>query len=93
MREIYFTKLKVDPVENKLAQYKQKWLYYVIRMEDIMYPRQLLDCPPIGRRRRPGRLLKTDSIMRLIGDLLGSIRDQMKKTWTNVKETTRRIQL
>jgi hypothetical protein len=32
-------KLKVDPVERKLAQYKQKWLYHVSRMEDIRYPK------------------------------------------------------
>jgi hypothetical protein len=27
--------LKVDPVENKLAQYEHKWLNHVSRMEDI----------------------------------------------------------
>jgi hypothetical protein len=27
--------LKLDSVEKKLAQYKQKWLHHVSRMEDI----------------------------------------------------------
>jgi hypothetical protein len=49
---------KVNPAE-KLAQYKQKWLNHVSRMEDIRYPKQLLDYRPIGRRRRrPRRTLK-----------------------------------
>jgi len=34
----------------KLEQYKQKWLYTIGRMEDIRYPRQLLDYWPTGRR-------------------------------------------
>jgi hypothetical protein len=33
--------LKVDPIEKKLAQYKQKWLNHVRRMKDIRYPKQL----------------------------------------------------
>jgi hypothetical protein len=33
--------LKVDPVEQKLAQYKQKLLNHFTRMEDIRYPKQL----------------------------------------------------
>jgi len=41
----------VDPVENKSAQHKQKWLNHVSRMEDIGYPKEILDCRPIGRRR------------------------------------------
>jgi hypothetical protein len=48
--------LKVDPVQKKLAQYKLKWLNRVSRMEDIRYPKQLLDYGPL---RRPGRPLKT----------------------------------
>jgi len=28
-------------VENKLAQYKQKWLNHVSRMKDIRYPKHL----------------------------------------------------
>jgi hypothetical protein len=32
------------------AQYKQKLLNHVSRMEDIRYPEQLLDYQPIGRR-------------------------------------------
>jgi hypothetical protein len=40
--------LKDDPVENKLAQYKQKLLNHVSRMEDITYTKQL-DYRPIGR--------------------------------------------
>jgi hypothetical protein len=62
--------LKVDPVEKKLAQYKQKWLNHVSRTEDIRYPEQFLNNRPIVRypeqflnnrsieRRRPGRQLK-----------------------------------
>jgi hypothetical protein len=49
--------LKVDPVKKKLAQYKQKCLIHVRRLEDIRYPKQLLDYRPNGRR-RPGRPLK-----------------------------------
>jgi hypothetical protein len=33
---------KVDPVENKLGQYKQKWLNHISRMED-RHPKQRLD--------------------------------------------------
>jgi hypothetical protein len=36
-------KLKVDSVENKLAQYKQKWLNHVSNLEDIRYPKLLFD--------------------------------------------------
>jgi hypothetical protein len=43
-------------VKKKLAQYKQKWLNNVRRMEDIRYPKQLLDYPLIGIK--PGRTLK-----------------------------------
>jgi hypothetical protein len=35
--------IKVDTVEKKLAQYKHKWLNVVSRMEDIGYPKRLLD--------------------------------------------------
>jgi hypothetical protein len=31
--------LKVDSLENKLAQYKQSWLNHVSKMEDVMYPK------------------------------------------------------
>jgi hypothetical protein len=34
--------LKEDPVEKKLEKYKEKWLNYVSRMEDIRYPKQLI---------------------------------------------------
>jgi hypothetical protein len=34
---------KVDPIEKKLVQYRQKWSNHVSRMEDIRYPKQLLD--------------------------------------------------
>jgi hypothetical protein len=44
--------LKVDPVRNKLAQDKQKWLDHVSRLEAIRYLKQLLHCRPIGRRNR-----------------------------------------
>jgi len=36
-------------VEQKLAQYKQKYLNHICRMEDIRYPKQLLDYRSIGR--------------------------------------------
>jgi hypothetical protein len=43
---------------RKLLQYKQKSLIRFNRMEDIIYPEQLLDYQPIGRRIRiPGRPL------------------------------------
>jgi hypothetical protein len=35
-------KLNVDTDEEKSAQYEQKWLNLVTRMEDIRYPKQLL---------------------------------------------------
>jgi hypothetical protein len=31
--------LKLDPVENKSAQYEQKWLNRVRRMGDIKHPK------------------------------------------------------
>jgi hypothetical protein len=37
---------KVQPVQKKLAQYKQKLLNYVSRMVDIRHPKQLFDCGP-----------------------------------------------
>jgi hypothetical protein len=39
--EDIWEELKVDPVEKKLAQYKQKWLNRDSRLEDIRYPKQL----------------------------------------------------
>jgi hypothetical protein len=44
--------IKMDTIENRLAQYKQKYLNLVSMMEDIIYPKQLLDSPPILRRIR-----------------------------------------
>jgi hypothetical protein len=71
--------LNVDPVDEQLAQYKQKCLNHVRRMEDIRYPKQILDYRPIGRR-RPGRPLKRllDGYNREAGTghLLASFRDQ-----------------
>jgi len=49
------SELKVDPLEKKLAQCKQKCLNHVSRIQDIRYPKNLLDYRPIGRR--PGRPL------------------------------------
>jgi len=43
---------EVHPAEEKAASYKQKWLNYAIRMEDIRHPKQLHDYRP-RRRRRP----------------------------------------
>jgi len=64
--EIVLEELRVDPVGNKSAQFKQKWLQHVSRLEDIRYPEQLLDYRRIGRR--PGRQLKrqTDKTVRSI---------------------------
>jgi hypothetical protein len=47
-----FSDLNADPVENKLAQRKQKWLNHVNKTEDIRYPKQLLHYLPVGRRPR-----------------------------------------
>jgi hypothetical protein len=41
--------IRVDSVENKLAQYKQKWFDHVSRWEDIRYPKRLLDYRNVGR--------------------------------------------
>jgi hypothetical protein len=49
---------EVEPVEKKLAQYKQKWLNHVSRMEDSRYTKQLLDYRPVGTR-RPGQPKET----------------------------------
>jgi len=35
--------IKEGPVEKKVAHYKQKWLYYVSRMEIITYPKNSLN--------------------------------------------------
>jgi hypothetical protein len=57
--------LQVDLVENKLTQYKQKWSYHVSRIGDVRYPKLLIDCRHIARR-RPGRPFKRllDTIVR-----------------------------
>jgi hypothetical protein len=52
----------LEELKVGLAQYKQKYLNHVSRMEDVRYPKQF-DCRPIGgggggRRRRTGRPLK-----------------------------------
>jgi len=51
-RNEHILQLEVHPVKKKLAQYKRKWLNLVSRMEDIRYPKQILDYRPIGRRTR-----------------------------------------
>jgi len=58
--------LKVDPAGKKLAQYKQKWLNNVSRIEALRYPKLLLDSRPVGRRRGPPlkRGCWTDTIVR-----------------------------
>jgi len=45
--------INTDPVEKKLALYKQKRLNYVSRMECIRCQAQFFDCRPLGGR-RPG---------------------------------------
>jgi len=55
--------LKVDPVEKKLAQYKQKWLNHVSRMEDTGYQKRLFDYPPTERRRRRRRRRKLKRLL------------------------------
>jgi hypothetical protein len=47
----YFRRTLSRPRRKKLAQYKQKWLNHVSRMERNRYRKQLLDYRPIGRRR------------------------------------------
>jgi len=44
------SELKVNSVEKKLAQYKQKWLYHISRMEDIRYSTHQLDYRHICRQ-------------------------------------------
>jgi hypothetical protein len=41
---------KVDTVKKKSAQYKQKWLNHVNRMENIKIAKQLLDYEFNGRK-------------------------------------------
>jgi len=66
--------LKVDPVWNKLAQGKRKWLNHVSRMDDIRYPQQFLDYWSAGRR-RPG-LLEGYNLEAETGHLLAKLRDE-----------------
>jgi len=40
--ETILEELKVDSVEKKLAQYKQKWLNHDSRIEDSRHPKQLV---------------------------------------------------
>jgi len=47
----------LQPVGNKLEQFKYKCLNHASRMEGITYPKQLFDYRPIERL-RPGRPLK-----------------------------------
>jgi hypothetical protein len=43
INKIFFLEeIKVDPVENKLVQYKQEQLNHVSRLEDIRYAKQHL---------------------------------------------------
>jgi len=52
-------------LKKEIAHYKQKWLSHVSRMEDIRFPKQLLDYRPIRRRTgRPLRDYETDKIVR-----------------------------
>jgi len=46
----------VDPVETKLAQYKEKCLNHVNRIQDICHSKQLPDFRPV--QARPGRPIK-----------------------------------
>jgi hypothetical protein len=41
--EAILVEFKVDPVDNKLAQCKQKYLNHISKMEGIGYPKELLD--------------------------------------------------
>jgi hypothetical protein len=56
--------LKVDPVEKE--HNIKKWLNHVNKMEDIGYPKQLLDSRPIGRR-IPVRIQSWDRNRSFIG--------------------------
>jgi predicted RecB family nuclease len=51
-----FEEFKVNTVEQKSAQYKQKLLNHVSRMQDIRYLKQMLEYRPIERK--PERPLK-----------------------------------
>jgi len=50
----HIEELNVKTVQMKVAQYKQKWLNCVSRMEDVRYPKQLLDYWSVRRRRLDG---------------------------------------
>jgi hypothetical protein len=41
---------EIGPIENKLLQYREKWLNRIGKMEDISYQKQL-DYRPIARKR------------------------------------------
>jgi hypothetical protein len=41
-------KLKAEPVKNKLAQYKQKWLYQLVGMENTDTQKKFPDYQPTG---------------------------------------------
>jgi hypothetical protein len=75
-----------DKVEKERPQDKRKWINHVSRVEDIRYPKQILDYRPIDRKTpvRPLKgLLEGYNREAETGHLLGQLCDQNKKKKDN----------
>ncbi|KAJ4438823.1 hypothetical protein ANN_14775 [Periplaneta americana] len=47
--------LNMQPLEEKIREYRNRWLEDISRMEAGRIPQEMLKYHPQGRRRRPGR--------------------------------------
>ncbi|KAJ9597910.1 hypothetical protein L9F63_011197 [Diploptera punctata] len=54
---LFLEELHMESLENKISDYKSRWIQHVHRMEDHRIPKLMLRYQPAGRR-RPGRPLK-----------------------------------
>ncbi|KAJ4446625.1 hypothetical protein ANN_13322 [Periplaneta americana] len=50
--------LNMQPLEEKITEYRNRWLEHISRMEAGRTSQEMLKYHPQGRRRRPGRLQK-----------------------------------